>query len=127
MKCRTSNSPARMELSGIPFRVHGMVSFYWIVNRIMIDAKKPTNVFKLIDILILGIFDNDFNRISWTHCVTIPAHIASGMIDDILFIMLIYCLERALFLAFPAGNAFFCDVNTSEWDEFTAKGKASTQ
>ena len=55
----------------------------------------------MIDGLILGIIDNDFNRIGWTDRVTIPAHIASGIIDNKLFIMLRNCFERTFFLAFP--------------------------
>jgi hypothetical protein len=39
---QTLPSPAGMERSGIPVRVHGMVSFGWIANCIIFSAKiKP--------------------------------------------------------------------------------------
>ncbi len=75
----------------------------------------------------LRVINNDFNGTSWADRVAIAANIAFGLVDNKLLIMLINCLERAPFPAFPAGNAFFCDANTSKRDVLAAKAKAGTQ
>jgi hypothetical protein len=49
----------------------------------------------------------------WTDHIAITAHVAFGLIDFNPPIMLINCLERTSFQAFPAGNTFFCDANAS--------------
>ena len=70
---------------------------------------------------------NDFNGTSRADRVAIAAHIAFGVVDNKLPIMLINCLERAPFQAFPAGNAFFCNANTPQRDVLAAKAKAGAQ
>ena len=75
----------------------------------------------------IGSLNNDFNGTRWANRVAIAAHITFGVVDDKLVTMLINRLERAPFLAFPAGNAFFCNTNTSERDVFAAKTKAGAQ
>ena len=70
---------------------------------------------------------NDFNGTGWADRVAITAHIAFGVVDNKLLIMLINCLERAPVLAFPAGNAFFCNADPSKRDVLTTKAKAGTQ
>ena len=77
--------------------------------------------------LILGIIDNDFNGTRWTDRVAIAADITFGVVDNKLLVMLINCLEGAPFPAFPAGNAFFCNANTSKRDVLAAEAKTGTQ
>jgi len=80
-----------------------------------------------MDALFWGVINNDFNGTRWADRVAIAAHIAFGVVDNKLLIVLINCLERAPFLTFPAGNAFFCNANTSKRDMLAAKGKAGTK
>ena len=73
------------------------------------------------------VIDDDFNGTGWADRIAITAHIAFGVVDNNLLIMLINCLERAPVLAFPAGNAFFRDANTPEGDVQASKTKTCTQ
>jgi Na+/H+ antiporter NhaB len=101
--------------------------YFPIILSFLLSAKTQLALFDLNRWLILGVIDNDFNGTGWADRVAIAAYIAFGVVDKKLLIMLINCLERAPFLAFPAGNACFCYADTPKRDVLAAKAKAGTQ